>query len=324
MVRPGRRVLQRARLALGALACWFCLSNATAQDGHALDVIEVAPGVFVHQGQHAAWAHAGHDDVANIGFVVGERCVAVIDSGGSPAVGRALRASVAAQTPLPVCYVINTHVHPDHVLGNLAFVSPNGTPAPPPQFVGHAKLTAALTARAPAYLAALQRDLGIAPEAQLIVYPHVTVSDRLELDLGNRKLSVRAWPTAHTDNDLSVLDERSGTLFAGDLIFLTHLPVIDGRLLGWLEVMTRLSELSVQRVVPGHGEVVPDLASALAPQHRYLTALRDGVREALRKGMTIGQAAETVAADDTQDWQLVDAFHRRNVTAAFAELEWED
>ena len=84
-------------------------------------MLELAPGVFVHLGQQLALDAPGHDDIANIGFIVGSKCVAVIDTGGSVRIGRALRSAVRLRTARPICYVINTHVHFDHVLGNAAF-----------------------------------------------------------------------------------------------------------------------------------------------------------------------------------------------------------
>lgn len=310
-VRGGRRIL--------LLVAGLLLASASAQAARDLPMREIAPGVFVHEGRHAAWGEAENADVANLGFIIGERCVAVIDTGGSPALGEALLRAVAQRTTRPVCYVINTHVHPDHVLGNRAFAA---TGADRPQFVGHARLTAALTARAPAYLAALERDFGVPRDVGLIVYPDLQVADRVQLDLGNRAIELRAWPTAHTDNDLTVHDTATGTLFAGDLVFVTHLPVVDGKLLGWLEVLSVLEGLPVARVVPGHGAVSADWPAAVVPQRTYLESLRDQVRAAIRAGRTIGEAVASIPAP--AGWLLVDAFHRRNVTASFAELEWED
>ncbi|NIO42298.1 MAG: MBL fold metallo-hydrolase, partial [Burkholderiales bacterium] len=70
-------------------------------------VVEVATGVYVRPGKHSVVFEG--EDIANIGFIVGERCVAVIDTGGSYSEGQALLGAIRQITPLPVCYVINTH-----------------------------------------------------------------------------------------------------------------------------------------------------------------------------------------------------------------------
>jgi quinoprotein relay system zinc metallohydrolase 2 len=306
--------------ALTGLLASLCLGGA-ARAAEPLSVSEVAPGVFVHQGRIENWLPSNRGDVANLGFVVGQRCVAVIDSGGSPAVGAALRAAITSTTQLPVCYVINTHVHPDHLLGNQAFL---GSEADTPRFVGHARLPAALGARERYMRNAMSRDFGQTLAPADIVYPTLLVQGRLELDLGGRTLQLDAWPTAHTDQDLTVFDARTRTLFLSDLLFINHLPVVDGSLRGWLKVLTELRALDVALVVPGHGAPSVQWPSALDAEQIYLQALLDETRGALRQRQSIQQAVDQVGRGALKDWQLTESFHRRNVTAAYAELEWED
>jgi len=300
------------------VACLASLALAGSDDGP-LPMQQVAQGVYMHAGHQATSDAVNHGDIANIGFIVGERCVAVIDSGGSRQIGERLRRAVRAATPLPVCYVINTHVHPDHVFGNAAF----RTGPTPPVFVGHARLAAALAARGANYQRALLRDVGAAAAGSEIVPPDVAVDRTLTLDLGGRPLQLRAWPTAHTDNDLSILDETTGTLWLSDLLFAGHTPVVDGSLRGWLAVIAELARLQPRHVIGGHGDA-SDWRRALADQARYLRVLLDETRAAIRAGQTLSEAVESVGQSERERWLLFDDFHRRNVTAAYAELEWEN
>lgn len=307
---------------LAAVSTTLAAAAGDAPSAAPLPVEQIAPGVYVHTGAVAGWGADGAADVANLGFIVGERCVAVIDTGGSAEVGRRLRAAVERVTPLPVCAVVNTHVHPDHIIGNAAFAAPAA--GAPPAFIAHAALPKALAERERHYLNALQRDVGVPSGGVTLVYPTRTIDTPTEIDLGNRVLVLRPWPTAHTNNDLTVYDRRTRTLFTGDLLFVTHMPVVDGNLRGWVAALTELRQLDVAHVVPGHGGPGTDLGAMLAPQAAYLEALLRDTRAAIKAGVPIQRAIEEVGRDTARPWRLADLFHRRNVTAAYAELEWED
>ncbi len=291
-------------------------AGAASADTAGLSLENPAPGVYVHYGQLADITRDNDGDVANVGFVVGARCVAVVDTGGSYVVGRALRAAVRALTPLPVCFVINTHMHPDHVFGNAAFDDDH------PQVIGHQRLADALRRRGSNYVAALQRTLGERADGSRIVLPTHAVAATEDVDLGGRVLELRAWPTAHTDNDLTVLDRETGAMFMGDLAFVGHLPVVDGSLRGFIAVTDALAAMRVPHAIPGHGRA-DAWPGALAPQARYLRGLAADVRAAIKSRRTLSQAVADVGVSGG-DWLLVDAFHKRNVTAAYAELEWEE
>ena len=266
------------------------LRPALAQDGVPLPVSEVAAGVFVYQAPYTLARPTNGGAIANAGFIIGRDGVAVIDSEGSLSAGRRLLAAVRARTGLPVRYVINTHVHPDHILGNAAFLDEGAV------VVGHRNLPEALAARGERYLAANRDLIGEAAFAGTrIVPPGQLVADRLVLDLGARPLVLEAWPTAHSNTDLTVYDETSGTWFLGDLLFAGHVPALDGQLAGWLKVIDRLQQRRATRAVPGHGPAYLPWPAALAPMQNYLTALQRQVRQMIGTGTTLQQAAAAAA-----------------------------
>ncbi|MGH8123369.1 MAG: quinoprotein relay system zinc metallohydrolase 2, partial [Rudaea sp.] len=248
---------QRLRVYLFCAVLFGAAASMAEAADSAFNLSAVAPGVFVHLGKPLALDAPGHDDIANIGFIVGARCVAVIDSGGSVRTGRALRAAIRRHTALPICYVINTHVHVDHVLGNFAFKDDHAS------FVGHAALAAAL-ARSREFLLRQYADDFDAPATPAqIIAPDRGVDTTLDLDLGDRHLTLRAWPKAHTDCDLTVFDQKTATLWTGDLLFRGRLPALDGSVKGWLAAIDVLAHMPVKIAVPGHGPVTHDLAAAL-------------------------------------------------------------
>jgi quinoprotein relay system zinc metallohydrolase 2 len=281
-----------------------------------LPMAEIAPGLYVHAGEQADASERNQGDIANIGFAVGSRGVAVIDTGGSAEIGRRLREAVEARTDKPILYVVNTHMHPDHIFGNAAFP---GVPV-----AAHAELAAAAAARFDGYRRQLAETLGQAAADAVVPVPvDLPVESTRELDLGDRTLVLTAHRTAHTNNDLTVFDPKTETLWTGDLLFVDRIPSIDGSALGWLSVLEELTARPLRRVVPGHGPVSTDWPAAAAAERRYLTAVVDGVRAVQKRMGSIKEAVETVAADERSRWLLFDDYHPRNVTATFAELEWE-
>ena len=293
--------MNRRELLIGAAAALF---------GAQAPFKEIAPGIHFRRGVDEDATPANNGAIANIGFIVGRDAVAVMDPGGSLTDGQRLRAAIRNTTKLPIRYVILSHVHPDHIFGAGAFVEDK------PQFVGHNKLPNALAQRGEYY-----RDKF--KEQGPIVQPTLLVEKETRINLGGRALEITAHGTAHTDCDLSVLDSQTHTLMLSDLLFVKRVPSLDGSLKGWLAELEKLKTVGAKRAVPGHGPTSVDWPSASGDLERYLGTLMRETRQAIAKGVDIGQAAKTVALSERDRWTLFDDYNGHNVTRAYKELEWD-
>lgn len=291
--------------------------SAVPAHAEPLPMKEVAPGVFVHNGIHEELDAGYHGDICNIGFIVGDKGVAVVDSGGSLKIGQQLKEAIRKVTGLPVLYVINTHVHPDHIFGNAAFKADH------PVYVGHAKLAEAMERRRETYMRNNAAWMGEAFAGSEIIKPTQAVEKSLEIDLGGRTLSLTAWPPAHTSADLTVLDGKTATLWTGDLLFIERTPSMDGDTLGWLKLLPPLKQIPAQRAVPGHGPVTEQWQAAFDREQRYFEVLLADIRRSIKSGIPMEKAMDSAGMSEKGQWILFDAVNRRNINLLYPLLEWE-
>ena len=285
-----------------------------------LNLIEVASGIFVHQGEHLDIDENYQGDICNIGFIIGEDSVAVIDTGGSLLIGEALKISIREKTSLPIKYVINTHVHLDHIYGNAAFNNPNT------KFIGHKKLTQAMKFRKGFYETLNLRYLKTPIEKSIQIPPSILVRENESkiFDLGGRKIKVSAYSPAHTDNDVTITDIKTGTLWAGDLLFIERTPVIDGDIHGFIDVLGQLISLDdINLVIPGHGTPTRKWRDAFRKSKNYFITLRDDIRRSISEDQGLRKAIETVAKSESEKWELFDVQNARNINQVYPKLEWE-
>jgi len=313
------RSMKLRSMMVASLVVFACVAGQAQAQSGALTMERIAPGNFVHYGVHDARSKDNLGDNANIGFIVGARCVLVFDGGGSLPVGQALFRALREVTDKPVCYVVISHVHPDHIFGVAALLADN------PVIIGHENLPRQLAARGKFYLAALQRDLGDLADGSEIVMPTVTIAagETMTVDLGNRLVDIRAWPPAHTDHDLSAFDRTTSTLWLADLLFVEHTPVLDSNITGFLSVMKTLRTTEVDHYVPGHGRSTAPWPAVMDPQQQYFELILDETRQAIKDNVRLMDAVNLVGVSEATKWVNFDTYHRRNVTTAYTELEWE-
>lgn len=293
---------------------WQCLPTESLP---ALAFSEIAPGVYVHQARAEPISPENRGDIANLSFIVGDT-VAVIDVGGSRALGEELFAAIRQVTDRPIAYVIITHMHPDHSFGTDVFAEAGAT------VIGHENLTSGLQRRAETWAESIPRQIGVRALLGTQVHlPDRVVTNPEEIELGGATLRLVPVATAHTDNDLTVYHLQSGILFSGDLIFADLLPSLDGSIIGWLAWLDAPPDPLPRQIVAGHGPVPMDWDRATGPIRGYLSALADETRTAIAAGEAMSVASGHIGTKLRGTWRGFDDFNARNAIAAYKELEWE-
>ncbi|MDT1063187.1 quinoprotein relay system zinc metallohydrolase 2 [Paracoccus sp. CPCC 101403] len=287
----------------------------------ALNMQEVADGVFFYQGAMEQISPGNRGRIANLAFVVGDT-VAVIDAGGTRAEGEALYAAIRSVTDKPVSHLILTHMHPDHILGAEVFAEAGAS------IVADARLSDAVARRTDAWMMSIPDQIGqaafmgsrIAPVDQKVDAP-------MTISLGSTELRLEPVKSAHTDNDLTVFDSESETLFTGDLIFRGLTPSLDGSLSNWIDWVDGTGpDPAPSLIVPGHGPVAATWDEAVAPERQYLHALRDATRKAVTGGMALSRAIPAIVSmmkPYSEGWADFNATTARNAATSFSQLEWE-
>lgn len=263
-------------------------------------------------------------------FIINDQDVVVVDSNASLAGTRQLLAALRRLTNKPVSYVINTHWHDDHIIGNQVWREA----FPNTEFIGHvstlkdrptvgegnrqgmlkggkeyvARLRSVVAenkslAGTPIteeervnYLgdaAWLDRALAEAPEVRIIL-PTLTIEDRLTLHRGKRTIDIRHLGRGHTAADLVVHLPEEGILMTGDLV-VWPIPLVGSTSFpaAYSATMEKLLTIPARTFVPGHGPVMRD-DTYLRQTARLLASLKEQTAQAVARGETLEQTRKSV------------------------------
>lgn len=188
----------------------------------------------------------------NVGLILGEAAVLVIDSRATHSQADELLDHVRSITQLPIAYLVNTHHHWDHTFGNARFDC---------EIIGHVRCRSTLLERGEQMRQRLVDADWIPSEAKPhfaeveITPPDTTFEASLVVTLGDRPVHLTHLGRGHTDNDIIV--EVDDVLFAGDLVEEGAPPQFgDAYPFDWLDTLDRLIARRCETIVPGHGDVV--------------------------------------------------------------------
>ncbi|WP_418316027.1 MBL fold metallo-hydrolase [Piscinibacter sakaiensis] len=276
------------------LVCLLAAPVAAAADARPVKAVEVVDRVYFVEGVTALGSPANRNFISNAGFVITSDGVVVVDALGSPALAREMIAEIRRLTPLPIRHVIVTHYHADHIYGLQVFKAAGAN------IIAHAGGKSYLNSQTARLRLEASRD-ELAPfidaKTELLAADQWLDKQETVLKVGDTALRILHVGPAHTTEDLVVLVEGTGAMYAGDLVFRSRIPFVgqaDSR--SWIGSLDRLIDLKPRILIPGHGPVSTMPLEDLKLTRDYLVHLRK----------TMGDAAAELEpfdeAYDKADW----------------------
>jgi cyclase len=232
------------------LSCWFVIcsllltSLACAESGLVQISDHVYSYVDVKDGSPA------NSYGANAGIIIGESAILVVDTLVSAKEGQRLLKDIKAISDKPIKYVVNTHYHLDHTFGNAEFAG-LGT-----DIISHINCADAMKKSAVDTLANADA-YGLTPEdmeGTRLVYPNITFTDKMGLDLGGLEVELIYIAPSHSKGSIVVLVPTEGVMFSGDILFADFHPYMaDGDIAGWQKTLDSITALNADKIIAGHG-----------------------------------------------------------------------
>ncbi|MBC7943826.1 MAG: MBL fold metallo-hydrolase [Burkholderiales bacterium] len=304
-----------------ASAClmWLLLMGAAASGPELLEPHKVAEGVYAFIGALEDVSAANGGNVINSGFIIGDDGVIVIDTGVNFRHGEKIHAAIKSKTDKPVVLVLNTHPHPENVLGDSVFSKLGVRVAATPATVQ------AMKQRCEVCYKHVNGILGEAAMAGTEIVIPEQLDERATLrqqaiEVGGRKVRLLHYGWGHTEGDLAVLDVKTGVLFAGGLVSLDRIPVMmQAKVKPWIAALEQLRKLPIKILVPGHGPVARP--KRINDTLNYLRDLLKSIEKQYRAGDSVFDALRHTEMPAYRNWALYPATHLLNVQHVYSELE---
>ncbi len=295
-------------------------------DSKPLPYYRIAQDVYFLYGNIAEVDGRNRGFNGNAGFVVTDEGVVVIDSLGTPKLGRRLIATVRKVTDKPIRYLILTHNHPDHSYGAVAFRRLPGI-----KIVGHVGTLEYLDSdNLPASVAFRRRILTRDMKGFKGVEPDILVGGEIyshyDFTLGGKTFAVYNADHHHSFGDLVVHQVEDRVLWISDLAFNNRSTFMgDGHSGAALETIDwmRRTFPDTRLMIPGHGSAQTPPFPMVEKTYSYIKRLRDEMRVAVEAGQDLESA---VRQSDFADWHATPLYHenhKKNANFIYREMEQE-
>jgi len=242
--------MKRKLVTLLTLAlCPGVLFGATPASEYKMSAKQIAPNVYAvltpardfPNPENKGWN-------SNTAFVVTADAVLLFDSGSSQTIGEALKRTIATVTDKPVRWIVNSHGHGDHWLGNAAFSRPDLA------IFASETVTKRVRNESEDWIERFNRMTNGATGKSSVVVPNTLINERTEKVLGGVRVIFIPSGDSHSPGDIVAWMPEQRVLLTGDVVYSDRMPsTFDAKVQTWIKFLGELEQLKPKVVVPGHG-----------------------------------------------------------------------
>lgn len=242
-----------------------------------LKPIKLDENNYYFYGKEEYFSPTNGGDIANVSFIITKNSVILIDTGSSFEYGLQIKQNIEKITSKPVKYIINTHHHPDHFLGNSAFEKSD--------IFATSYTKEEIEKNGDLYIVNLTNIVQSAMKNTKIKIPNNILNEK-ELVFDDYKLKL-LYLDGHTKSDVAIYDENSKILYASDLVFNKRtLATPHANLQNWIKALEELRKIDYKILVAGHG-VSSVGKTAIDENIAYLRFLDNTLRQSAIDGLDI-------------------------------------
>lgn len=272
---------------------------------------KLAENSYYFYGKEEYFSKQNGGDIANSAFIITKKSVIVIDTGTTVDYANSMKKEISKITKNPIKFVINTHHHPDHFLGNKAFKD--------------AKIYATehtiedIKLNGEKYVSNMVNLIGEAVYSTRALAPNKLLETK-KLVLDNYKLDI-LYLDGHTKSDIAILDNKTKILYASDLIFNQRaLATPHANLKKWILALEELKKLDFKVLVPGHGKVTYS-KNVIDENIRYLKFLDKTLKDALENGLDTFEVLEQEVPKEFKNYSMFKEEYERSIINLYKKYE---
>ena len=292
------------------IICYLTLSFSNDFD-YKLKPIKLSENSYYFYGKEEYFSKENGGDIANASFIITANSVILIDTGSSKSYGEQVKKQIEKITSKPIKYILNTHHHPDHFLGNSAFSSSDIYAA---EFTKNE-----IEQNGDLYIVNLVNLVGEAMNNTKIKAPNQVLTAKT-LDLDGYKLDIFHLD-GHTQSDIVIYDENTKILYASDLVFNKRtLTTPHANMQNWIKSLEELEKIDYSILVPGHG-LASKTKEPIKENIAYLNYLDNTLKNSVKEGLDVFEILEKPIPKEFESFTMFKEEFERSVINLYPSYE---